>query len=195
MKRNFAFLLISLAIFFCAAGCGVLLPSVKQTTKSPWNSFEEAKAAFDKITVNETTIQTLRELGFDPFKTSNIKILTYLDIINRFMPNPSMKNEDLDKGILDCINAKTDCKAYEFEPKIIKSKRYGNLLLDIFNFRRNTKESGWVFNALIVLVDDIVVYKMWSGRPFIDERREIRNPLGPLQSADDLLIEVTRQRL
>lgn len=195
MKRSFAFLSVSLAILLSLAGCSALLPSAKQTTKSPWISFEEAKAAFDRITVNVTTTYELRELGYDPFTTPNIKIFTYLEIINRFMPNPSIKKEDLDKGIQDCIDAKADCKAYEFEPGIIKSKRYGNLFLDLFNFRRNSKESGWVFNAFIVLINDVVVYKLWGGRPIIDEVREAKNPLGPLQNADDLLIEVTREGL
>jgi hypothetical protein len=174
------------------AGCSTLLPSAKQTIQSPWNSFEDAKAYFDKITPRQSTTKELKELGFDPFSTPNIKILTYLDIMNRFMPNPSVKKEELDEGIQACIDAKADCKAYEFEPKIIRSKRFGNFWLDLFNFKRQTKESGWKFEALIVLIDDIVVYKLWGGSPIIDETKETKNPLGPFQNADDLLKERTR---
>ena len=89
--------------FFIAAlltsGCGSLLPSTKQTSKSHWDSFEDAKAAFDKIIPYKTTAGEMQELGFDPFSKPNIKILNYVDIINRFMPNSSIKKEDLDQGI------------------------------------------------------------------------------------------------
>ena len=176
-------------------GCGSLLPSAKQTTISPWNSFEDAKSAFDKITPYTTNADEMRSLGFDPFTTPNIKILTYVDIMNRFLPNPSIKKEDLDEGIQSCINAKANCKAYEFFPQIIRSKRYGNVLLDLFNFRRKTIESGWRFQALIVLIDSTVVYKLWGGDPIIDQHRETKNPLGPLQNASDILSGAVRPDL
>lgn len=130
-----------------------------------------------------------KRLGFDPFSIPNVKILTYLDIIQRFIFNPSIKKEDLDEGIQRCIDAKTRCVAYEINPRITKSKRHGNFWLDFFNFKRNIKETGWRFEAIIVMVDDVVVYKLWGGNPLIDEGRETKNPLGPLQNAGDLFIE------
>jgi hypothetical protein len=179
--------------FFIAAlltsGCGSLLPSTKQTSKSHWDSFEDAKAAFDKITPYKTTAGEMQELGFDPFSKPNIKILNYVDIINRFMPNSSIKKEDLDQGIQECINAKSGCQAYEFAPQVLKSRRHGNVLLDLLNFRRNVNESGWRFEAFIVLVDNIVVYKMWGGNPIIDQNKESKNPLGPLQNSGDIFRE------
>lgn len=187
-ERLFCLLLVGLI----TSGCGSLLPSTKQTIPSPWSSFEEAKASFDMIIPYKTTAHELKALGFDPFSTPNIKILTYVDIMNLFMPNPSIKKEDLDEGIQSCINAKANCVAYEFDPRIIKSRRYGNVLLDIFNFSRKSRESGWRFEAIIVIVDNIVVYKLWGGNPIIDQYREIKNPLGPLQNADDLFKETVR---
>jgi hypothetical protein len=89
------------------------------------------------------------------------------------------------EGIPICINAKAECQAYKFEPKIIHTKRYGNVFLDLFNFKRKSQESGWQFSALIVLIDDTVVYKLWSGNPLINEDLETRNPLGPLQNPGD----------
>jgi len=47
--------------------------------------FKEAKAAYERITPLETTHKEIHELGFDPFTTPNIRILTYLDIMNRFL--------------------------------------------------------------------------------------------------------------
>ncbi len=192
MKKR---VLPALTIVLITIGCSTLLPSSRITVQSPWNSFDDAKASFDKIIPLKTTAQELQSLGFDPFSTPNIRILTYLDIMNRFMPNPSIKKEDLDEGIQACINAKANCKAYEFEPKIMKTKRYGNFWLDFFNFRRQTKESGWKFEAIIILIDNIVVYKLSGGSPKIDENRETKNPLGPLQNVDDLLRDATKERL
>ena len=190
MTLSMAFLTVVLFV----SGCS-LLPSVQQTTKSPWNSFDEAKASYDRLSPYKTKTEELEKLGFNPFTTPNIKILTYLDIIQKFMFNPSIKKEDLDKGVQACIDAKTNCKAYEIQPKFSFNKRYGNVLLDLFNFKRKSHQTGWEFDALVVIVDDIVVYKLWGGKPAIDETRETKNPLGPLQDASDLLIDITRQGL
>ena len=53
--------------------------------------------------------------------------------------------------------------------------------LDIIGVQRETRETGWSATMLLLLVDDIVVYKLWSGSPNQDERRQETNPLGPAQ--------------
>lgn len=173
-------------------GCGSLLPSSRATVQSPWHSYEEARESFDRIVINKTTIRELSSLGFDPFSTPNIKILTYLEVMNRFMPNPSIRKENLDEGIQRCIDAQGDCKALEFDPGVTKSRRHGNFWLDFFNFKRESEESGWKFKAFIVLVDDVVVYKLAGGNPRVSEQKITRNPLGPLQSADSIITEATK---
>lgn len=163
-------------------GCsGLLLPSVENTTKSPWQSFEEAKTAFDKIIPNQTTREGLKKLGFDPFETPNVSLITYLDLTQKFMPNPSIHFEDLDPEVQACLKAKESCQGYDVSPKLMRSKRYGNVVLDLFNFRRKKLTTGWHFVALIVLKNDLVVYKLWGGEPKISEYEDKRNPLGPFQ--------------
>lgn len=184
--ENFLLILVTLAIFL--TGCS-LLPSVRQTTKSPWETFDDAKFAFDKITPYQTSTKELQELGFNPFESPNIRILSYLDIIQRFMSNPSIKKEDLDEGIQTCIEAKMTCKAYEIQPRFSLSQRHGNVFLDLLNFKRKTHHTGWEFDALVVMVNDTVVYKLWGGTPSIDEVREAKNPLGPLQEPSGLARE------
>ncbi|GAB4387291.1 MAG: hypothetical protein Kow0025_00030 [Thermodesulfovibrionales bacterium] len=173
-------------LFIAIASCRGLLPTVKETTPSGWKDYAEAKEAFDKIVPYETTVGELKELGFDPFHTPNITILTYLDLSRSLGSRPI---EEMDRGIRDCIRAEADCHAYEFEPKNIRKKRYGNFWLDFFNFRRKINETGWKFKALIIVVDGTVVYKLWGGNPLVNEDTDIRNPLGPLQDAGDMLIE------
>ncbi len=180
---------IFVALFFIG-GCAFLLPSKKHEVKSPWKTFNEAKDAFDKITPYETTFTDLKELGFDPFTSPNIKILTYLDIIDRFMPNLSINMEDLNEGIQECISAKNSCQAYEIKLKNIDEDRFGNFFLDFLEFRRKTKRYGWEFKALIVITSDCVIYKLWEGKPRVDEVEVKKKPLGFLQDANEVMIDI-----
>lgn len=176
-------------------GCAFLLPSAKITVRSPWKSFNHAKETFDRIIPYHTTKEDLKALKFDPLTTPNIDIITYLDIIQRFMENPSIKTSDLAEGLQDCIAAKDKCRAYEIFIKNVKRKRKGNAFLDIFNFKRVHKETGWEFRALIVMREDLVVYKLWGGKPAIDETVKKKNPLGPLQESEDILSDLTTRGL
>jgi len=114
-------------------------------------------------------------------------VLTYLDVIQRFIPNQSITKEDLAEAVRDCLEAKDGCRALELELDVVKGKRTGNVLLDIFGFVRKNRETGWRFKALLVLRDDLVVYKLSSGEPTVDRFEERVKPLGPLQELDDLL--------
>ncbi len=170
-------------IFLCMGmgGCASLFPSETRTVRSPWSNFKDIKTAFDQIIPYQTTADDLVKLNFDPYTTSNISILTYLEIMQRFMPNTSISQSDLDPAIQDCLSVRDSCHAYEMKQQNLNQERYGNIVLDIFNFRRRTQKSGWEFNVLIVMKHDLVVYKLWSGKPNLDETVDSKNPLGPLQ--------------
>lgn len=176
--------LLGLALAGCESGA---LPRGEETTESPWTNFSEAKAAYDKIAVGSTTRTALNDLGFDPFETPNISILSYVEVIDHFMPHDAIRLEDLEDGVRRCIEARSRCQAYRVEPGQLKGRRTGNVLADVFNFRRHTIRSGWSFLALVLIEDDVVVYKIWSGQPKVQTQEEKRNPLGPLQTADDIV--------
>lgn len=182
-------IILSLACLLCA-GCSSLLPVAKGRVESPWESFDEAKQAFDRITPYQTNRDELHSLNFAPSRNPNIEIVTYLDLIDRFMPSSSFRKEDLPEGIQDCIENNNQCNGYELKINRIESKRFGNVFLDLFNFKRQTHKTGWEFNALIVLESNKVVYKLWSGKPRIDEFTYNKNPLGPLQESGSLLTPV-----
>lgn len=158
-----------------------MLPEYRSTVESPWETFEQAKESFDKISPYNTTTGELANLGFAPFVTPNVKILSYLDIIDRFMPNASITKADIDKGILQCIEAKDTCQAYEIKLHKLRDERYGNVFLDLFRFKRKSHKYGWNFWALIVIRNEVVLYKIWGGQPKVDEYFYRKNPLGPLQ--------------
>ena len=65
---------------------------------------------------------------------------------------------------------------YEIYLKQLHRRRSDSFGLDFLNFRRCNEIFGWRFNALALLKDHIVVYKLWSGQPVIREVEDAVNP-------------------
>jgi hypothetical protein len=174
------------ALAILLAGCSSLLPSSKEETVSEWHAFEQVKASYDKIAVGQSAAE-LQGLGFDLVNSPNLQILSYLDVAAMLQAIPA---SELDPGLRQCLQSRDECRAYVFELKRIKSKRVGNFWADFFNFRRKTESSGWRFKALLVMINDRVAYKLWSGSPSAETYREDRNPLGPLQGSGDKVLNL-----
>lgn len=178
--RRMTSLAIGFSVLFLA-GCGTLLPRGESVVESPWHSFADAQQTFDSIVPYKTTVEDLRKLKLDPLQNPNITLLNYSDVLRRFIPSPATNMQDLDAGVRDCINAKSVCKGYEVDQKTITRRRYGNFWADFLNFKRKVNIAGWRFNGVILIKDDLVVYKLTGGQPVIHELEETKNPLGPLQ--------------
>jgi hypothetical protein len=174
-----AFALISLGL---VAGCGGMLPQQKTIVASPFDTYAEAEAAFGRVTPNETSLAKLFNSGYNITTFPNVEVLTYLDLLARFLPRDSITLSDLDPSLRQCLERRLECRGYVLRPSRIKKERIGNWFLDLLDFRRTEKRFGWEAEALFVLDDDIVVYKLWSGTQRIDELRQKINPLGPLQN-------------
>jgi hypothetical protein len=168
-------------------GCTSLLPRSKETTKSPWQTYREAQQTFDQIVPGKTTAAELKDLSLDPETVPNIAILNYSDVLRRFMLNQSLTLSDLDHGVQDCIRAKIVCRGYEINQRLVTKQRNGNFWLDVFGFKRDTQIDGFRFNALVLLKDGVVVYKLTGGQPVIQESEHTQNPLGPVQSIGNKL--------
>lgn len=176
-------ILLVLSATLWLSGCANLLPELQDRPIPPWTSFEEAKASYDRIEPFTTDLDGLRALGFDPFKTPNVRLLNHSQVVETVLPAAVPTGIEIPRGIRECMNAQESCRGYFLEGGRIKRDRVGNFLLDFMNFRRETLTTGWKFSALIVTVNDKVVYKQWSGTPNIKEEALSRNPLGPLQGA------------
>jgi len=174
-------LLLGALAMLLAAGCASMHTSGRSTAKSPWPDFAAAKAAFDSIQPGRTTITELRTLGFDPYANPNVRILNYLDIQNRFLPNQSVTWASLPPPVRQSLEAKEQSVAYELDLTVVHTQRYGNLFLDMFAFNRKTHETGWNFKALVLLNHEKVLYKLWSGQPNVDRFEQKKKPLGPFQ--------------
>ena len=171
---------IILALLFLG-GCTSFLPKAEVITIGPWHSFQEVQAVFDKIVPDRTTVEDLKKMGLAPSVNPNITILNYSDILRRFIPSPSINAQDLDEGVKDCISAKTECIGFEIKQSMTKRARYGNFWADLLNFKRKTDVMGWSFDGVILIKNNVAVYKLSGGEPFIHQFEESRNPLGPLQ--------------
>ena len=169
-------------------GCAALLPESKTEVRAQWNSYAEARATFDQIAPGKTTVTELKGMGIDPASSSNVTILNQSDLLRRFVVVPSLDTRMLDDGLRRCLEARDACFAYGVEQTHVDRKRTGNFLLDFLNFHRNTEITGWKFEAVIVINADTVAFKVWGGKPNIQEVESVRNPLGPLQGVGAALM-------
>ena len=169
------------------AACTDMLPKGRTDIASRFDSFESARAAIDKVLPYRTSIDDLREIGFDVQAAANVKQIPYPEVVSRLAPNPSVPLNQLDPGIRDCIEARQACRAYEFTLGQQERRREGGFFRDFLNFDRTTHTTGWRFSGLIVVRDQLVVFKNYGGEPQIDHSERQRNPLGPLQPGGEAL--------
>ena len=171
---------LTLLLGLVLAGCSSLLPRSDAVVVGPWQNFEAAQQTFDKILPYQTRAEDLKALGLD-LGGPNVTLLTYSDIVRRFIPSPATSPDELDAGVRDCIKGKTACRGFEIDQRSIKRTRYGNFWIDTLNFKRQVDVTGWRFNGMLLIKDQVVVYKLVGGQPLIRELEQSRNPLGPLQ--------------
>ncbi|MFZ4623614.1 MAG: hypothetical protein ACOYNF_05195 [Rhodoferax sp.] len=169
------------------SGCSTLLPSFK-TESSPFTSFEQARQAIEALVPMQTDIAALAKIGIDPVAQPNTVILTHADIVRRFVPSALLKREDLDPGVIACLEAPNACRGWEINASRIKKARTGNFFADFANFSRRSETTGWRFNALVLHVNNVVVYRAWGGQPRVNEIEVQTNPLGPLQDMGPAII-------
>lgn len=175
------------ALAMVLSGCQALLPTSSSRTPFGWSSYADAARALEQIVPYKTRRAELHVLGFDSTDNPAVTILNFADIAQRFPATAALSSDEMDRGLRDCLKAGRRCTGYAIAVKQVGRKRIGNFWLDTFNFRRESEITGWSFNALIVLVDDVVVYALSGGQPAIREYETVRNPLGPLQSLGDAI--------
>jgi len=166
------------------SGCAALLPHSSSVTNSPWKSYKEVVDAYNTVVPNKSTVTDIKKLGFNIYSTPNLKILSFVDIA---VATSTLKRKEMGSGIGTCLKVRDLCSGYIFEPQVAKSDRFGNFWLDILNFRRKTKESGWKFKATFLIVDSVIVEKFWYGEPLINLDKTVVNPLGPFQEIGNII--------
>jgi hypothetical protein len=175
-------------VAFALTACSSLLPGGKQATQTPWHSYAEAQAMYEKILPGKTQLTELKALGVDPEKTPNVAYLGHTDMLRRLIPASTFDIRLLDPGLQQCVSLQEGCFAYEIEQLSLDRQRFGNFWLDFFNFRREINVTGWQFDAVVVIKSDTVVFKHWSGKPSLHSQERESSPLGPFQSIGPALV-------
>ena len=187
INRSFS-LLLTVCTAAVLAGCGSLLPTAT-TDAAQFKTFDEARQAIESLVPYESDVAALSRMGIDPIRQPNTLILTHSDIARRVTNGNLQIRDDLDKGIQACLKAGDACRGWEFNASRITKVRTGSFFLDFTNFRRTTETTGWRFNAMILMVNDVVVYRAWGGQPAINEVEVRKNPLGPLQDSGPTIVQ------
>lgn len=130
--------------------------------------------------------------GLDPHRNPSITILHFGELLQRFAPAALIKPEDVDPGITRCLEAGQRCKAYAISVRKLHRQRVGNFWLDMLDFKRETRTTGWGVEVLLVFVDDLLVYELIGGQPTIRDDEVRRNPLGPLQGLGEQAVPKLR---
>lgn len=169
-----------LALVMLTSACTSLLP-VSHSNASSFHSFEEARVAVVALVPMKSSRHAVDDRGIDFAKHPNTKILTHSDLVRLLVPSGLLKREDLDPGILVCLEARDACNGLDITASRISKTRTGSFFADFINYRQRTETTGWRFNALILYVDDLVVYRSWGGQPRVDELDVATRPLGPFQ--------------
>ena len=168
-------------------GCAGWLP---QATSDPvfFTSFDQARRAIESIEPGRTRTQDLKALHLDTVQQPNTVVMSYADILRRVMGGSVLAKQDLAPGIVQCVEAHDACRGLEYSISRIHKDRIGSFWLDFINFKRETVTSGWRFNALVLSVEGVVVYRSWGGQPEVNLVDKQRNPLGPLQEIGPAII-------
>ena len=170
------------------SGCASLLPSTTTNT-AQFKTFDEAKQAIESLVPYVSDVNTLARMGIDPLQQPNTLILTHSDIARRLVNGSLPIKDDLDQGIQVCLKAGDTCRGWEFTASRISRLRTGSFLQDFANFKRTTETSGWRFNAMVLMVNGVVVHRAWGGQPAIKEVEVRKNPLGPLQDSGPTVVQ------
>jgi hypothetical protein len=195
MKTHRIRLLLWLAaviVGVASSGCSTLLPASKKEVVSDWNSYANAALSLSAIEPYKATRADVHKEGLDPRVNPAITVMHFSDVLQRFSAAALIKPEDVDRGIRDCLHAGKQCSGYAIAVKKLDRNRVGNFWLDTFNFKRETVTTGWSVDALLVFVDDLLVYELIGGQPTINEYEVVRNPLGPLQAWGDWALQSLR---
>jgi hypothetical protein len=180
---RYARIIASLFVTLSLVGCGGfgLLPHETNINNTRFNSYTEVATAYNTIVPGETQVADLDHIGFDSVTNTNVEILSYLGVIERFMPRDSIRFDNLDPRVQGCIEARDRCTAFVFKPQRLSQEREGNVLLDLLGFQRTVVNSGWSAEVTLLVENGRIAYKVMSGRPNIADTQSSVQPLGPLQ--------------
>jgi hypothetical protein len=193
-SRRYAKLAAVLTVALALVGCGglSLLPhKTDLALDQTFQNYSEVVAAYSNIVPGQTREAELTKLGFDITVQPNAETISYLGVIERFMPRDSIRFDHLAAPVRTCIEAQEHCSAYVFRPSRLEQQRTGSIFLDLLGFERTTIDHGWAAEVVLLMQDGRVAYKVMSGKPHIEGYHDDIEPLGPFQNLGDQAVHVS----
>ena len=188
MKLAKVLALSSLIVLLVGCSTANWLPSKTTDTQAQWGSYQEIESVVKNIKHGHT-LQDVKQLGLDVYKTPNVQLLTYLDIAKRFgLIGLKDKSVTIPDGVRKLMEAAEKGKGYELVVSSTHSRRVGNFWADFLQFRKETHTTGWELSVLLIVVDDKVEYVLYKGKPNIDKLEKEKNPLGPFQKISGYIL-------
>lgn len=180
----------SAVLALALTGCGGegLLPHKTDVKNSAFKTFQEVQTAYAQITPGQTRTTDLVQIGFDSTESPNVEVLSYLGVIERFIPRDSIRFDNLDPIVQQCIGARERCSGVVFHPERLHQERLGNWFLDVLGFQHTYVNYGWSAEIIILMMDGKVAYKVMSGRPHIEDFHHDVQPLGPFQDLSGTIL-------
>ena len=162
-SRRYAFTIIGGIVALSLVGCGTLslLPRQADGSAGHFANFAQLQSAYDKIMPGTPASQLSGE-GFDSSQ-GGAEVLSYLGVIEHFMPTDSRKFDALAEPVKDCIAARNRCTALVFHPAGLNPTSTGNVMLDVLGFARNAVNHSASAAVTLFLQDGRVAYKTISG--------------------------------
>jgi|SRR5579871_6540882 len=163
-------------------GCGALTLLPRQNDPVPVRimSVRDLAAAYERVQPGLTRASELSHLGFDP-GSANAQVLSYLGVMERFMPNDSLRFDRLDAAVQDCIEARDHCTALVFRPMGHSSVPGPAGFLSALGLGAAAAVSQAPEVTLLVR-DGRVAFKMISGMPTARAQRQIESVPTPRSS-------------
>jgi len=192
--RRYARLGAILTVALTLVGCGgvELLPHRTDLSENQnFKNYADVVLAYSNIVPGQTKESDLSKIGFDAAVQPNAETISYLGVIERFMPRDSIKFDRLAKPVRACIEAQERCSAYVFHPSRLEQQRTGSIFLDLMGFERTTIDRGWAAEVVLLMQDGRVAYKVMSGKPHIEGYHDDIQPLGPFQDLGDQAVHVS----
>ena len=170
------FLVAALALL----GCGTLTLLPRQSDGSPPKllSGNDLAAAYAHVHPGLTRVSDLVRLGFDSAST-NAQILSYLGVMERFVPRDSAEFDKLNAVIQSCVEARDRCSAMVFRPGSYEQPGFGGHILSVIGFSSAIERS--VPQATFFIRDGRVVFKAIAGLK--SDITGVDGPDAPLRSS------------
>ncbi|HET7334814.1 MAG TPA: hypothetical protein VFI93_06820 [Rhizomicrobium sp.] len=168
-KRRYFAIVFGFAGTLALVGCGGLglLPYQGDVANTHFKTYAQLQAAYKAVKPGLTRASELGRIGFDSARSANVEVLSYLGIVERFMPRSSMKFDRLAAPVQSCIDARDHCMAYVYRPSRM-TQAQGNALLKLVGFESGTSPSGWSAEIVLLVRNGRVAYKAMIGNPDAD---------------------------